>query len=522
MIMGSINRREFLRTAAIGTVAMAGAPWLKPGISLGAGKTLSVAIPDYQSMFDPLNQNSHDNMLLSQVIFENLVEVDVDGNPVPMLAVSLPKISDDKLIYSFDLRDDVYFQNGQKFTAEDVKYSYDYMLDPANKAFRRAVWEPIKEVVVESPTRVSFKLKTPYRPMLQYMTKYMGIFPKGSREKYGDKFFHTGPVEMGTGPGIFVEARSNDYVEFKRNPRYWRKGVPDWDRLIVRIIPEDAVRVAYLMTNQVQIISAPPPASFERLKNMPGFKGDARPALGSALFIATNNQRAPFDDINFRKAVSFAIDRKKLSKQVFYSLVEASALPSPPSAWWFTQEANDMLDFNKDKAKEYLQKSKYASNAEFEMLMPAQPYLIDVRDAAVVVQSMLADIGIKVNMRLVNSGELIGNFMLKGQHVGVLIAFMAPVDPTYLINNTLTPGSVVGKTSGYDNPALKAALDDSYRFIDKAELKKVMDRINMILAEDCPLVWLGSVDVTNLWRDEVKGFKVNSGLTMRVRDVTLG
>ncbi len=139
-------------------------------------------------------------MAISNAIFENLLEVDLDGNVVPSLAHKLPVINDDATRFVFDLRDDVVFQNGQKFTAEDVKYSYEYMLDPKNRSIRRTLFSPIKEIVIESPTRVVFNLSGPYRPWLQYMTKFMGIFPKGSREAVGDDAFKSAPAKLGTGP----------------------------------------------------------------------------------------------------------------------------------------------------------------------------------------------------------------------------------------------------------------------------------------------------------------------------------
>ena len=158
------------------------------------------------------------------------------------------------------------FHDGSKFTAEDVKYSYEYMLDPKNKSARRSLFSPIQEIVIESPTRIVFKMKSPYRPWFQYMTKFMGIFPKGSREKIGDEGFKNAPVGVGTGPGAFVEWKQNDYLELKKHANYWRKGVPAWDRMVAKVVTEDAARVAYLMTNQAQIISSPPPREFERLK----------------------------------------------------------------------------------------------------------------------------------------------------------------------------------------------------------------------------------------------------------------
>ena len=201
----SLTRRSFL-----GTSAVAGISLFDPNIVLGADKILTIALPNNPSTLDPMQISNHDSMAVSNVVFENLLEVDLDGNVVPSLAHKMPEISDDQTIFKFDLRDDVVFHDGSKFSAEDVKYSYEYMLDPKNKSARRTLFAPIQEIAIESPTRIIFKMKHPYRPWFQYMTKFMGIFPKGSREKLGDDAFKNAPVGVGTGPGAFVEWKQNE------------------------------------------------------------------------------------------------------------------------------------------------------------------------------------------------------------------------------------------------------------------------------------------------------------------------
>src|SRR5260370_33012395 len=111
-----------MKIAAAISAAPLSSAWLRTA-QAAPGGTLTVALSDNPLTCDPINMFSHDSMILSQNIFQNLVEFDVDGVLKPQLARTLPEISADKLIYSFELRDDVSFQNGQKLTSEDVKYS---------------------------------------------------------------------------------------------------------------------------------------------------------------------------------------------------------------------------------------------------------------------------------------------------------------------------------------------------------------------------------------------------------------
>src|SRR6476661_3046385 len=336
----SASRRELIKAFPAGVAALALA--VNTRSALAAARDLVVALPNNPSTLDPVMQANHDGMVVTQSIFENLVEVDVDGNLQPQLAIELPKISADNL---------------------------EYVLNPENKTLRRPLFDRIAEVIVENPLRVRFRMREPYRPWLYYMTKYHGIFPKGSREKHDANYFKNGPIGLGTGPAQFVEWLQNDRVVLNRNPNYWRKGVPTWDKLVVRIIPDDSSRLAYLKTGDIDIMSAPRPADFASLKNQPGIEAASRLALGGWFFLMTNTKKPPFDDVNVRRAIACAIDRDMLASKVYYGLVTPTTIPAPPGSWWFDDNANHVNGYNVNRAKEFLARSKYASGAEFEMLV---------------------------------------------------------------------------------------------------------------------------------------------------------
>jgi peptide/nickel transport system substrate-binding protein len=459
-------------------------------------------------------------MVLGQTVFENLVEYDLDGVLKPQLARALPTISDDKRTYTFELRDDVTFHDGKKLDAEDVKYSFDYLLDPAHKAARRSLFTRISKVTVLDPLKVQFELSEPYGPWLYFLTKYMGIFPKGSREKYGDDYFKLRPAGVGTGFGMFEEWKPNDYVSFRKNPNYWRKGVPAWDRLVVKLIPEDATRVAYLLTGDVDIISAPPPREFNRLKTLPGITGAARPTLGGALLMYTNNLKPPFDDVNFRKAVACSIDRKTIGEKVYYGLLDPSSVPAPPSGWWFNADADKELGYDPDRAKDFLSKSKYAGGTEFDLDIQAEPYLLDTKDAAIFVQAQLGKIGIKTNLKVYEFSVLIQK-AIRGEQQAALQVFMSPGEASYIMQVCLTPGQVLSKSTGYDNPEFNKLLTEAFAATDKDKLKELYGKLQALAAKDAPIGILGYVYASNLWRQNVKDFKVNQGLTIAPGEVKI-
>ncbi len=514
----AFTRRTALHSAA---AAVLSSCWVRTARADETG-TLTVALSNNPITCDPINMSSHDSMILSQTIWENLVEFDIEGNLRPQLAKALPEISKDSLIYTFDLRDDVMFQDGTPLTSDDVKYSIEYTINPANKASRGPIFNRLSHVETDGPHRVHVHLKEPFAPWLMFLTKHMGVWPKDSREKLGNDYFRLTPKNVGTGPGIFEEWRSNDYVSFTRNPNYWQKGLPHWDRLVVKVVPEDATRIAFLLGGQADIIGAPPPREFGRLKTRKGIQGEALATFGGWTVIFQNCSRPPFNDIEFRRAMKHAIDRKTIAEKIYYGLVEASAIPAPASGWWFDKEADAMSAYDLDKARAHLAKSAYANGTEFDLDLPAEPYLLDARDAAVFVQAELAKLNIKVNLRM-SPAPIMTSHVMAGDYTAAIANFMSPGEPTYFLMTNFTAASFMSKVSGnIVDPDVAEALKIAFAETDREKLKPVYAKLFRSMADSSYYTWIGYFAAANLWRDRVKDFKPSRGLTVNVHDVALG
>lgn len=507
------TRRNFLATSA-GILAASFAM----RVDAQGRKVLVATIPSNPSTLDPLNQSNHDAMAVSQLIYENLLQVDVDGNIVPQLAVDLPEISEDKKTYTFQLREGVTFQNGAPFTARDVKYSYDFMLDPANNALRRSYWSVIERVEIVSDFEVRFHLSEPYRPLLASMTKYMGIFPEGSRDG-ADEQFKTAPVGLGTGPAAFSDAQSGDFVELTRNPNYWGKA-PDWDVVRFEIAGEANARIASLMSNDSDVVGGPSARDYLRLVAKGGdIKGASKPALGAAMMMMHNCAKAPFDDVNFRVAVARSLDRAAIAERIYGGLLEETSVLVPKASEFFSAEANALLAQDLDAAKAALAKSAYADKASFELIYPTDAYLLDVRDTALYIQSALKEVGIEVVLKPLETGQMFGD-VFKANHQSVLWAVVGTTDPTFVANAIFVPGQALNIGSGYSNDDLTAAIKASYA-AEGEELVGHLNEMQLILAKEAPATFIGTPQAFNLWGPDVIDMPVNTGITLRLRDVKL-
>jgi peptide/nickel transport system substrate-binding protein len=299
------------------------------------------------------------------------------------------------------------------------------------------------------------------------------------------------------------------------------KGLPHWDRLVVKIVPEDATRVAYLLTGQADIIGAPPPRDFARLKTRPHIQGGSVPTFGGWTVMMQNVTRPPFDDPEFRLAVAHAVDRKTIAEKIYYGLVEPSAIPAPASSWWFDKDADASLAFNMDLAKQHLAKSKYANGTSFQLDLSAEPYLLDAKDAAVFIQAELAKLNIKVNLNMAPYAITSSHF-LGGDYTAALGNIMSPGEPTYFLMANFTANSFMSKTSGIADPQVAAALKTAFSESDQAKLKPVYADLMKHMAATSYYTWIGYFAAANLWRDRVKNFRPSRGLTINVHDVAIG
>jgi peptide/nickel transport system substrate-binding protein len=281
-------------------------------------------------------------------------------------------------------------------------------------------------------------------------------------------------------------------------------------------VPEDSTRTAYLLTGQADIIGAPSPRDYVSLSKRPDIKGALRSTFGGWCSLMMNNAKAPFDDINVRRAVNFAIDRQKLAQFSFFGMVDPCTLPAPRQAWWYDAKADQSIGYDPEKAKAFLAKSKYANDCSFEMTLPATPYLIDMKDAAVAIQAQLQAVGIKCVLKMGEPIVVLGQGK-KGDFQAVLMSLISPGEPSYMIGQNFVADQSFSKMSGYADPTIEALLKRAYAENDQAVLKPIYAELMAKLAEDCPYAWLGFLNAANLWRSSIVDFKVNQGITMDVR-----
>src|SRR5215467_13983523 len=310
----ALTRRELLKSAA----ALGAAGTLSPALARRAQaqttqkKDLVVAQGGDISKFDPHFSTSSNDIRWSFNIFDNLTSRHPDGKLYPGLALESKLQS--QTVWAFKLRQGVKFHNGDPFTSADAKFSLERTYDPNVKTMVATVFTTIDKIEAPDPYSLVVHTKKP-DPLLPARLAFYGgqIVPKKYLESVGNDAFNAKPV--GTGPTRFVSWVKDDRLTLDANPDYWG-GKPDFDKLIVRSIPETAPRVAALLKCEVDVITQLPSDHWDRVNQNATTRGVG--ALYAGLYtLGINAKNPPLNNELVRKAMALAVDREAIVKEMY-------------------------------------------------------------------------------------------------------------------------------------------------------------------------------------------------------------
>ena len=324
-----------------------------------ASQTIAIAQSANFSMgFAPAVQ-SYEATYYMNNFYEPLVKYQ-DGEYQPCLATDWTN-SDDGLTYTFHLREDVKFNDGTPFNAEAVKLYFDNMKSVIGTSSNYGQLDMLtSEITVDDEYTVSFHLTRPYYNVLNDLSMVMprGILSASAFNEDGSLnseylMNHT----PGTGPYMFesVNDTATEYT-FVRNPNYWGEE-PDVDSFTVKIIPES--KVAAMRAGEVDFIIGSDTldaASYQELSSTEGITGVISDFDFVTEFIALNDEVAPLDDINIRKAIQMAIDKESIAQNI-YSGLRTEANSVMPADMPYCKADVTTPSYDMDAAIELMDKS---------------------------------------------------------------------------------------------------------------------------------------------------------------------
>lgn len=439
------------------------------------------------------------------LVYSNLIRIAPDGTLVPDAATELPKVTENGTIYTFQLRKDVRFHNGDKMTADDVVYSYERYLATARR--RQNLGRFIKAVTRQDEHVVRVELHRPFAGWLKLLGYEAAIVRKGSdvvNETATGENLYRGSRAAGSGPFIPKSFQADVAAEFEANPDYF--GVkPRTGSIKLLRIPDAATQLANLRAGSVDIISNCPPKDFVSTSKMAGFKGASRPSAG-VFYSPLNRNKPPFDNVHLRKAVSCGIDRKFICEDIYYGLVTPSALPAAPSEYWYDAALAKELDYDPDRAKFHLRQAGMPNGFTFEATIPVPSAYIEAREAAVVMQASLAELGIKMNIRQTDFISMYRNAQ-NGDWMSFPHPSMQSSIEDYLIFNSFHKDGAQNAWGKHYSTDYDTAVEESFQYVEPEKKLPGLRKVLKYLVDDCTALWIGRLNVYHLWRADVSGFE---------------
>ena len=491
-----LSRRQILKAGgltlgalAVGRPAAAQTP--KPGGTLISAQATEATGLDPQ-LVPALSRSRRSPLMYSQ-----LVRFDETMTPRPELAESW-ETSKDGLAWTFRLREGVKFHDGQEMTSADVKFTFDRLFE---KSPGKSDFIAVDRVEPAGKYAVKFTTREPFAGLLAALGGFWGfIISEAGIKKHGD----LNKAALGTGPFMLADWKVEQQLVLKKHPGYFKKGQPYVDELIVRTIPDEANIVAALRTGQIQHAFIEDNKNYNLLKDEKSLTGYRSSRLGYD-YLNITATRGPLKDVRVRQAISWAVDRSQVLRVAAAGFGRLTAPATAPMRQWQLPEEAWMKYYKPDveKAKKLMLEAGQSGGFTVKcMVIPTFPTMVS---GAPVIANQLKRIGITMEIENVEYAIWIKRWLA---HDFDMTMNTTPgyADPDTAFFRALH--STKGQNwNSWSVPELDALLEDGRRTMDQKKRKEIYDRVQIMILENVPHLWLFSADTIDFTQANVKGFK---------------
>jgi peptide/nickel transport system substrate-binding protein len=499
--------------------------WTVPGV-------LRVAVQsDFKNLNPLLNSNTTD-VFVERLMFEPLLSADPKGNPVPILVTTVPTlenrgVSPDGLTITYRLRHDVRWSDGVPFSARDVKWSWQAIMNPNNNVVSRHGYDDVASIDTPDPSSVVVHLKEKFSPFVNTFfaesdQPYM-IVPAHVLASYPNINqipFNSRPT-VSDGPFKFVQWAHGDHVALDRNDAFFL-GKPKLQRIDVKIVPDEDTSVNLLRTHAIDYMFQASIQTYQTLRSV----ADVR-----IVWVNVNgysyvqmNCSAPFlSDPRVRLALAYAIDKNEIVRTETFG-TQTVATEDIPNWMWAYNPHVPVYPHDPAMARKLLHQAGWSPGPDgvmrkggrrLELVMVTNNSSATRRREALQVQEMLRIIGVDSEIKSYPGDVLfapagMGGILQLGRFDITVSGWYAGIDPddsTQFTCQNFPPGGY--NYSRYCSPQMQAAQLTALTRYDRARRKAAYDRIQLLLARDNPNLftyWLRQMEPISV---DFKGFDPN-------------
>ena len=444
-------------------------------------------------------------------IFDTLLTMDENNQPAPLLAESYEQV--DEKTWTFKLRQDVKFHDGESMTAEDVVFSINRARESNYVSY---VVEAISDITADDDYTVTITTKEPYAPLLASLTvPFTAIVPKHAVEA-DEEAFTMNPI--GTGAYKFVEWKQGEYVKLEANDEYFQ-GAPKTKYLQMKVVPEASQRVISVETGEADLaygISANDTKRVEEDENMQLFKGSSQ----SVSFLSLNSNDKRFADERVRQAIRYAINNDEIVETMLYGAGEPAYSIIPPNAFGYSDQIVT-YEYNIEKAKELMAEAGYPDGFECRLSVTEDTVKNEICQ---VIQSQLKEIGIECSINPMEYGTWIDELGTGSHEMSFSgwVCVTGDADYTYFSMLHSSQVGYPGNDAFLQNEEVDRLVEAGRETGDPEKRMEYYDELEKLLGPISPYATLYYDNVNVAGNAKVIGFTPDPNGYHRLRNVEVG
>jgi peptide/nickel transport system substrate-binding protein len=528
----AMSRRMFLRAAAGSAAALGvvGRGGLARAADPKRGGTLRVLQLEPAVGFNPVME-ANNFPETQRMVYNGLADYNAEtGQLVPGLARSWTA-SESADTFTFQLTPGVTFHDGKELTSEDVKFSFEMIVDAA-------VGTPFASYVpnlksVDAPNKQTVVIRfNGANVLLIPALSLMGIVPKhlwaGSDPKKSPHL--TKPV--GTGPFVFKEWVRSDRVAFTANKNYFRQGRPYLDQVIFKVVPDASVGLETFKNGELDAVfsrgvAGGPPYSLVRqlVQAKPENMVISEYVQNFSQFLWINCAHPPFDNVKVRRALAHAINKELIIKTLLHGFgkVQDSILGDLPGTKWAHDPSIKGYEYSPAKANQLLDEAGFPKKGGTRFaitILATEGFRVKLSEA---LKAMLAPLGIEASIKSHTWPTYIARIRQDRDTAGCIwsIFHSNQVDPTIAVLNLsgkdIKPGGA--NWSQWNNAQATELVESARITADQARRKTMYTQLQKIVHEEVPMLPLYSAIGVDLWHKSVEGLRSADSLNGAVQSV---
>lgn len=471
------------------------------------GAVLVAAIAGEPDQLDPHSTSAYFSFQVLENIFDTLVEPDENLEMVGALAEDW-EVSDDQLTYTFTLRDGITWHDGSEFTAEDVVYSYRRIIEEElSNAWRLGA---IASVEAPDATTVVITVGAPTPDLLANLGNFKGLaIVQKANVDSGD--IVTAPI--GTGPFKLAQYATGDHIALEANPDFWG-GAPALGGVTFRFISEGSTAITALQNGEIHWTDSFEPQRVQQIES------DDALVLGQVpsndyWYLALNEANAPWDKVEARQGIAYAIDRDAIIQASTQGTAVANQLAIPETSSWYHEYSTYSTDAA--KAQALFDAAGGVDGTTIRFLATSE--YPETVSSAQLIADQLSQFGITVDITTVDfatwlAEQSAGNFDL------LMMGWLGNIDPSgFYYSQHHSSGA--SNAQGYSNPEVDALLEQGGTEVDETRRKEIYAEAATIIADECSYIYLYNPAVMQAWVPEVEGYEARGDAAIRFRSTSL-